>query len=91
MSSFGNKGKRSKKVAEKKEATRRMREVYKIMHDLDKVAKDIYINKEEVNEENVLEIASKYTDRKLEGLEKHILLNKLDVLNGKEETGDKPN
>lgn len=86
MSNFSKKGKRLKVVADKKEAVKRMKEVYKIMDDLDLVARDIYYNKETVTEDTVVEIASKYTDRKIEGLEKHILLSKLDVLNGKEES-----
>ena len=88
MSSFSKKGKRLKVVADKKEATKRMKEVYKIMDDLEEVAKNIYYSKEVVTEDNIIEIASKYTSRKIEGLEKHILLSKLDVLNGKEESRD---
>lgn len=85
MSNFLKRGKRAEDISNKKEIKHRMKDFYKILGTLDDVAKLIDYkykdNKEvKVTEKNIVEIASEFTDRKLEEMEKFILLGKLDQL-----------
>lgn len=79
MSNFLKKGKRFAKLAEKKEIKKRSKEIYKILADMDKVALAIHENEQdtEFTHDNIEELASKYTSRKIGKLEGNILLSKL--------------
>ncbi len=77
MSSYMKKGKRLNSITESIEVKKRMKYVYAIMGELDDVAAEIYKAKEDWTEENIVEVASKYTKLKIEGLESMLLLGKL--------------
>ena len=84
MSSFLKKGKRQAVRKKNKEIKHRTKEFYRILRDLDETAKDI-ANKYKgdtdfVNEDNIVEVAAEFTDRKIEHLEKLVLLGKLEGL-----------
>lgn len=81
MSSFLKQGLRQQKQKDKKEVKKRIRAIQQIMKELDEVAQNIIIKEDEViTENNIAEIASRYTDRKIEGYEKMILLSKLESI-----------
>jgi DUF1009 family protein len=77
MSSFLKRGERQMKLKIRKEVKSRIKQVYYIMDELDDVANMIYNAGDEYNEENIAEVAGKYTDLKIEGLETLMLLGKL--------------
>lgn len=79
MSNMLRKGKRIQAAKDNKEVKHRMKDIYRILSDLDDVAKEIIKNEPDtvIDENNIKEIASKYTDRTIEGLETMILLSKL--------------
>ena len=77
MSNFSKTGKREQVRESKREVKKRMRAVYKIMDELEEVATAIDLANEEWTEENIIEIAANHTDLKLDGLEKLLLLGKL--------------
>jgi len=77
MSNFLRTRKRMGVIKERKEVKYRMKQIYKIMDELDSIAPIIYKNETNWNEENIVEIAEKYTNRKLEKLEQMLLLGKL--------------
>ncbi len=77
MSNFSKIGKREQVREGKREVKKRMRAVYKIMDELEEVATAIDLANEEWTEENIIEIAANHTDLKLDGLEKLLLLGKL--------------
>jgi len=87
MSSFLNKGRRIQKSAYKKEVKQRLKYMYKIMGELDTVAQQIALNHTETTEDNIVERSSEYSDLKIDGFEKMLLLGKLrniqEGLNGK--------
>lgn len=81
MSSFLKQGLRQQKQKNKREVRKRIKAIYQIMEELDEVAQNIILKEGEViDENNIEEIASKYTDRKIEGYEKMILLSKLESI-----------
>lgn len=77
MSNFLKRGRRSKAIAEKKELKHRTKEFYKILGELDVVANKIKDSGVEVTEDTIVEEAAKYTDRKIESMEKFLLLGKI--------------
>lgn len=77
MSNFLRKGKRKSQELGKKKTKKHLKEFYKILHELDEVATEMKLHKEEVNEDNIEEIASNYTYRKIGKYEKMILLSKM--------------
>lgn len=77
MSNFLKQGARANNAAEKKETKQRLKEIYKIMDTLDEIAPKIY-KEEEWAEDNVITLAAKYTDINIGGLEKMLLLGKLE-------------
>jgi hypothetical protein len=77
MSSFLKRGQRTKVIAEKKELKHRTKEFYKILGELDIVADKIKDSGVKVTEDNILEETAKYTDRKIESMEKFLLLGKI--------------
>lgn len=79
MSNFLRKGKRKSQELGKKKTKKHLKEFYKILHELDQVATEMKLHKEEVTKENIEEIASNYTDRKIGKYEKMILLSKMYV------------
>lgn len=81
MSSFLKQGLKKSQHKKKKEVKKRVKAMYNIMNELDDVARDIALNEEEtITEDNLVDIASNYTDREIEGFEKLILLSKLEGL-----------
>ena len=81
MSSFAKQQLRKSKQDERKEVKKRIKAINVIVNELDEVAQKILINEEEtITEDNIAEIASKYTAIKIEGFEKLILLSKLEQL-----------
>jgi len=77
MSNFLKKGQRLQKAAEKKEVKKRIKRMYEIMNELDDVAISIIKSGEEYTEDTIAEVASKYTDLKIDAMEKFLLLGKL--------------
>ena len=77
MSNFLKQGRRKEKVRKKKIAKKHLKEVYKILGELDKVANLIMKNKDEVTEENIMDVAEKYTELEIGKYEQYILLGKL--------------
>lgn len=74
MSSFLRKGKR----LQNKKAKRHVKEFYKILGELDTVAEKIALEKDlEITEDNIKLIASEYTNRTIDDMEKMILMAKL--------------
>jgi hypothetical protein len=74
MSSFLNKGQR----LQTKKAKKHVKEFYKILGELDTIAEKISReSKVEITEDNINEIASKYTNRTIDNMEKMILMAKL--------------
>ena len=73
-----SKGKRIAELRVKKH----IKEIYKIMGELETITPSIYQDNKDVEftEDNIDEIAIKYTNRKLENLERFILLGKLQLL-----------
>lgn len=81
MSSFAKQQLRKSKKDERKEVKKRINAISRIMAELDAVAEKIVLNETEViTENNISEIASKYSDIKVEGFEKLLLLSKLEQL-----------
>ncbi len=83
MSNFFKKGKRLAAAASNKRVKHHTKEFYKIPGELESVAAKItedylYNSKEKVTQDNIVEIASKYTDRTIEDMEKFLLLGKLE-------------
>ena len=73
MSSFLRKGRR----LQDKKAKKHVKEFYKILGEMDNIAKKIKNSEEEVTEDNIEELASRHTNRNIGGMEKVILLSKL--------------
>lgn len=81
MSNFIKAGLRKQKIKDKKEVKNRIKAINGIVEELNEVAQSIILKDDEViTEDNIAEIASKYTDRKIEGFEKLILLSKLESI-----------
>ena len=81
MSSFAKQQLRKSKKDERKEVKKRINAISRIMAELDAVAEKIVLNETEViTENNISEIASKYSDIKVEGFEQLLLLSKLEQL-----------
>jgi len=84
--SFLRKGRRESLKLQKNKSKKHVKEFYKILHELDEVAKEMKICGEKVTHDNIEEIASNYTDRTIGKYEKIILLAKMGV--GDEVEGD---
>jgi hypothetical protein len=80
MSNMLRKGKRIAARKNKKETKKHTKEFYKILGELDEVAEAMLDNEEvmeKLTDENLVELASEFTDLKIEGLEKFVLKGKL--------------
>ena len=77
MSSYLKAGKRASTIKHKKYTKAHLKRFYKILHELDLVAKAMIKSGIAITKDNVIEEASKYTDRKIESYEKSILLSKI--------------
>jgi len=84
MSNFNRTGRREQIRIDKRDVKKRMKAVYEIMDKLDTVAGNMYKSDVEYTEENIEELARPYTDLKLEGLEKFLLLGKLQTMKDNE-------
>lgn len=79
MSNFVKQQLRKSKQKERSELKKRYKAVHKIMEELDKLAITIGVKENgKIDDNNIEEIASKYSDIKIEGFEKLILLSKLE-------------
>lgn len=76
MSNFLKQGKRKEEAGQKREVRKRMKHVYKILHEMDVVAGRMIESGIIINENNVVEEAAKYTEREIGEYEKFILLGK---------------
>lgn len=76
MSSFLAQGKRKSEAKSRKATRKRVKEVYKILHEMDVVATKMIESGIIINEDNVVEEAAKYTKREIGGYEKMLLLGK---------------
>ena len=79
--SFLRKGRR----IEDKRIKKHTKEFYKILGEMDTVAQKLYISGESIDEDNIVEKASKYTHRNIDGMEQMILLSKLNSIKEKEQ------
>lgn len=79
MSSFMKKGKRNSLHADRVKLTKHVAGFYKIMHQMDNVAQLIHENEVDIEftENNIAELASKYTNLPIDRMEANVLLNKL--------------
>lgn len=81
MSSFLKQGLRKQQQKQKKQVLKRIDAIYGIINELDYIAEEINKNETDIiTEENIAEIASSYSDLKIEGFEKLMLLSKLEEL-----------
>lgn len=78
MSNLLRKGKR---IQEKKYKYHN-KQFWKILAKMNKLTMDLVVNKEEVTEDNIQELAIKYIKRELDDMEKMIVLSKLTDFNG---------
>lgn len=78
MSSFLKRGKRIQARADKKELKHRTKDFYKILHELDALARMLAVGELKITEDNVVEEAAKYTTREIADMEKFILLGKIE-------------
>ena len=84
--SFLKKMKRSTERLEKKKVRKHIAAMYEIMGDIKEIAQDIHDSGKEWNEDNIVELASEFTDRTIGDMEKFMLLGNLSML---EQDGDK--
>jgi phosphate-selective porin len=77
MSNYLKKGKRAAARKNRIALKKRMKEVYKIMDEMEIVARELYKSEIDISEDNVKEEASKYTERTIGEFEKFMLLGKL--------------
>lgn len=85
MGNFLRKGKRKSEEVTRRKTKKHLNEFYKILHELDDVAKEMILHEEEVTTDNIEEIASNYTDREIGKYEKMILLSKMQSLKPEED------
>lgn len=85
MSNFLRVGDRKHRDLGRRKAKKHVKEFYKILHELDDVAKEMVLHEEEVDENNIEEITSNYTDRTIDTFEKTILLSKIHNLKVEDE------
>jgi hypothetical protein len=77
MSNFFRKGNREQVRKDKKEVKHRMKRMYEIFAELDRTAVCIFNSKERWDEDNIVELAGRFTDIEISGMEKFLLLGKL--------------
>jgi hypothetical protein len=77
MSSYLKQGERTSQIKHKQNAKRHYKRFYKLLHQLDLVAKAMIKSGIAIKESNVVEEAAKYTDAEIGNYEKMILLAKV--------------
>lgn len=80
MSSFLHKGQRDRVRAEKRKVKQHMKSMYRILGEVKELALDIHNAKEEWTEDNIIEIAARYTEIEIADMEKFLLLGNLQML-----------
>jgi len=80
MGSFLKRGKRTKVKEEKRLVKQHMKAMYAILGEIKEIAKDIHNSKLEWSEDNIIELAAQFTDRKIADMEKFLLLGNLQML-----------
>ena len=88
MSSFLKKGQRERVRAEKRMVKRHMKSMYRILGEVKELALDIHNAKEDWNEDNIIEIASQYTEIEIADMEKFLLLGNLQMLKDEDKVQD---
>lgn len=84
--SFLKKGYRKSQLDNRVKTKKHIKSFYKILNELDSVAKDIVkkypkeVLGNNITEDNIAQIANEFTDITIERIESNILLAKLDVL-----------
>jgi len=87
MSNYFRIGKRESIKKQKKDVKKRLKRIYQIMDELDTIAAKIFQSGKECTEDNIIEVASEFTDLRIEGMETMMLMGKLQNL--KDHYGDK--
>ncbi len=77
MSNFLAKGKRKANMRQKMSTRKHVKKFYKILHELDRVAAQMIQSGIYINDDNVVFEASKYTIRRIDTMERNILLTKV--------------
>lgn len=77
MSNFLRKGRRKEQEVIRRVTKKHTKAFYKILGELDRVANEMKLHEEEVTKDNIVEVASNYTDIKIENLEKIVLMGKM--------------
>lgn len=77
MSSFLAQGERKSVMRQKMQTNKHIKNFYKILNELDLVAQAMIKSGTIITEENIVEQAGLYTDRKIDTYEKNILLSKI--------------
>lgn len=80
MSNFLRRGQRDRIRQEKRKVKQHMKSMYKILGEVKELALTIHNAKEEWTEDNIIDIASKYTEIKIADMEKFLLLGNLQML-----------
>jgi hypothetical protein len=88
MSTYNKNGQRQVKLAERKKTKAHVKAFYKILGEMDVIAKDLDPSLE-YNEENINEYVNPIIGRDLDSMEKFVVLGKLH--HGKEESQSKIN
>ena len=86
--SFLRRGRREKIRVEKRMVKRHMKAMYSILGEVRELAKDIYNSKLEWNEDNIVEVASGFTDMKIADMEKFLLLGNLQMLKDEDKSNN---
>lgn len=76
MSNFLKRGKRQSTIEKVIKTKKHIKNFYKVLHELDLVAKAMIMSGVAITEDNVVLEAGKYTDRVIDSMEKNILLSK---------------
>jgi len=85
MSNFSKVGKRELDRVDKRKVKRHMSAMYRILGKVKELAKVIHEANEEWTEDNIVEIAAKYSDMQVADMEKFLLLGNLSLLKSEDE------
>ena len=88
MSSFSKAGKREMVREDKRNVKKHLKKMYQIMDTLEELSQIIHNEKEDWNEDNIEEVAARYTDITLGDMERFMLLGKLQNLKIQDEAAD---
>lgn len=86
MSSFNKVGERQKVRDEKRSVKRHMKAMYKIMDEVKLLAKEIHESDAEWTEDNIVDVASEFSELTISDMEKFLLLGNLQLLKNEVES-----